>query len=393
MDIKKYVDFDNLEVAFASKNDKTLKRIHFVFSSMGSSAMVKTGTALTKLALKSGLPVKGVIKRTIFDIFCGGEDIEECQRTAEQMSKFNIGAILDYSVEGEKSEAGFEATTAEILRTIEKAGKSAHIPFGAFKVTGVGSFDLLARVHAQKLLSGKETSAFQRIRERVDKICGKAHELGVKVLIDAEETWIQEPIDGLAYEMMEKYNTDTTIVYNTFQMYRKHALGELKNAHQVALRKEYFLGAKLVRGAYMEKERERAKDLGYSSPIQPDKESCDKDFDLAMEYCVWNIDKIALFCGSHNEQSNYKLCHLIEDCDLSREDERIYFAQLYGMSDNISFNLADAGFRVAKYLPYGPIKASMPYLFRRAEENTSVKGQSSRELSLVKREMERRKGK
>ncbi len=393
MDLKKHVDFDNLEVAFASKNDKTLKKIHFVFSTMGSSAMVKTGTTLTKLALKSGLPVKGIIKRTLFDIFCGGENIEECQRTAEQMSKFNIGAILDYSVEGEKTEAGFEATTAEIVRTIEKAGNSAHIPFGAFKVTGIGSFDLLAKIQAKETLTDEEVSAFQKVRERVDRICALGHELGVKVLIDAEETWIQKPIDDLAYEMMEKYNREKALIYNTYQMYRHEALQELKDTQKDAVAKGYFLGAKLVRGAYMEKERERAMDMGYPSPIQPDKESSDRDFDLGLEFCIENINNTALFCGSHNEKSNYHLTHLIEEKGIARDDDRVYFAQLYGMSDNISFNLANSQFQVAKYLPYGPIKATIPYLIRRAEENTSVKGQSGRELTLVKREMARRKGK
>jgi len=393
MDSKKYVDFDNLEVAFASKNDKTLKKVHFIFFSMGSSAFVKVGTSLTRLALKSGLPVSGIIKSTIFDIFCGGEDIDECQKTAEQMSKFGIGAILDYSVEGEVTEAGFETTTEEILRTIECAGNSKHIPFGAFKITGIGSSELLTKVQAGVNLTDDEKKAYENIKRRVDTICSKAFELGVKVLIDAEESWFQDPIDQLAYEMMEKYNREKVLIFNTYQMYRHASIDALKAADTVARDKGYLLGAKLVRGAYMEKERERALENNYPSPIQPDKEATDKDYNLALQYCFENIAFMSLFNGSHNEQSNYNITHLIEEHGIARNDDRIWSAQLYGMSDNISYNMANSGFNVAKYLPYGPIKASMPYLFRRAEENTSVKGQSGRELSLVKREIARRKNK
>jgi proline dehydrogenase len=393
MDSKKYVDFDNLEVAFASKNDRTLKKVHFIFFSMGNNAMVKIGTALTKFALSSGLPVKGIIKSTIFDIFCGGEDIDECQKTADQMSKFGIGAILDYSVEGEVTEAGFESTTKEILRTIECAGNSKHIPFGAFKVTGIGSSELLTKVQAKVALTDDEEAAYQNIRTRVDSICSKAFELGVKVLIDAEESWFQDPIDEMAYEMMEKYNREKALIFNTYQMYRHESIDAIKNADAVAREKGYLLGAKLVRGAYMEKERERALENNYPSPIQVDKKATDRDYDLALRYCIENITFMSLFNGSHNEQSNYTVTHLIEEHGLDRKDDRVWSAQLYGMSDNISYNMANVGFNVAKYLPYGPIKASMPYLFRRAEENTSVKGQSGRELLLVKREIARRKDK
>lgn len=386
------VDFNNLEIAFAAKNDKALKKTHFVFASMKSNALVKVGTTLTKLALKSGLPVRGIIKRTLFDIFCGGETIDECVRTAAQMQKFRVGAILDYSVEGEKTEVGFDATCAEILRTIERAGKSENMPFAAFKITGVGAFDLLAKLHAGKELTMEEQAAFGRIEDRVGRICAKAAEVGIPVLIDAEETWIQKPIDDLTINMMAQFNKERALVYYTFQMYCHSMLANLKKLHTQAAEKGYVLGAKLVRGAYMEKERARSFDLGYADPIQPDKTSTDQDFDAGLVYCVENVSEVHLFAGSHNEGSNLKLAKLIHEHELSADDKRVSFGQLYGMSDNISYNLADAGYNVAKYVPYGPIKASMPYLFRRAEENTSVKGQSSRELTLIEREMKRRKG-
>lgn len=386
------VDFDNLEIAFAAKNDRALKKIHFVFSTMKSNTLVKAGTTLTKLALNSGLPVKGLIKRTLFDIFCGGETIEDCLSTVAQMQKFNVGAILDYSVEGEKTERGFEATTNEILQVIEQAAKSDNIPFAAIKITGFGAFDLLAKIHAGDQLSDEEKAAWKRVEERTERICQRAYELGVPVLIDAEETWIQKPVDELTISMMEKFNKEKAIVYYTFQMYCHRMLANLKNLHQQAEKGGYILGAKLVRGAYMEKERERAREHNYEDPIQSDKPSSDRDYNAALHYCVEHIDSISLFAGSHNEDSNYLLASLLEKHGLESGDSRVCFAQLYGMSDNISYNLANAGYRVAKYVPYGPIKASMPYLFRRAEENTSVKGQSGRELTLIRREMKRRKG-
>lgn len=391
MEIKKRVDFDNLEIAFGAKNDRALKKTHFVFSTMKSNALVKVGTTLTKLALKSGLPVKGIIKQTLFNIFCGGENIEDCLSTVAQMKKFSVGAILDYSVEGEKTEAGFEATTKEILQVITQAGKSDNIPFAAFKITGLGDFDLLAKIHAGKKLSSEEQDAWKRVEERTERICELAHELDVPVLIDAEETWIQKPIDELTISMMKKYNQQKGLVYYTFQMYCHSMLDNLKRLHQEAVEAGYILGAKLVRGAYMEKERDRASEKQYQDPIQPDKASTDRDYDAALDYCIEHISEISLFAGSHNEQSNYHLAALMDQKHMAPDDARVCFAQLYGMSDNISYNLANAGYNVAKYVPYGPIKAAMPYLFRRAEENTSVKGQSGRELTLITRELKRRK--
>jgi len=392
MEIQSRVDFDNLEIAFAAKNDRALKKIHFVFSTMKSNMLVKVGTTVTKLALNSGLPVKGIIKGTLFDIFCGGETIEDCISTVAKMKKFNVGAILDYSVEGEKTEAGFESTTHEILQVIEQAAKSDNIPFAAIKITGFGDFDLLAKIHEGETLNAEEQEAWGRVKERCERICQRAYDLDVPVLIDAEETWIQKPVDELTINMMQKFNKEKGLIYYTFQMYCHRMLTNLKALHEQAEKGGYILGAKLVRGAYMEKERERALHLHYEDPIQPTKAATDKDYDAALSYSVEHIKGISLFAGSHNEDSNYLLASLLEEHGIEASDARVCFAQLYGMSDNISYNLADAGYRVAKYVPYGPIKAAMPYLIRRAEENTSVKGQSGRELTLVKREMKRRKG-
>ncbi len=391
MDLKKFVDFDELEIAFRAQTDESLKMRLFIFTTMQFPWLVKIGTSLTKFALAIHLPVKRIIKKTIFNLFCGGETLDGCQRSSHELAAFGIGAIFDYSVEGEKSEEGFEQTTQEILRTIERAGEMDYIRFSAFKITGLASFDLLAKIHAEEKLTQGEEEAYQRVFERVDRICRMAYEKDVSVFIDAEETWIQKPIDELTLKMMSVYNREKALIYYTFQMYCHSMLGNLKNLHDHAVENGYRLGAKLVRGAYMEKESKRAEEMGYKDPIQPNKEACDKDFDSAVKYCLENIHEIGLFAGTHNEESNYKMTLVMEDLGLQNNDHRVYFGQLYGMSDHISFNLANAGYNVIKYVPYGPLKATIPYLIRRANENSSVQGQSSRELTLVRKEVSRRK--
>ena len=393
MDLKRFVDFDRLEIAFKAKTDKELKKRHFIFSTMKYPWMVKIGTTMTKLSLGLHLPVQGIIKSTIFDIFCGGEDLEDCEAASNELAKFNIGAIFDYSVEGEKSESGFESTTNEVLRTIHKASQSKTLKFAAFKVTGLASFDLLAKIHAEEDLSEEEQTAWQRVQDRVQKICALAYEKQVYLLIDAEETWVQKPIDELTLNAMRQFNKEKALIFYTFQMYCHAMLENLKRLHAHAKDHGYKLGAKLVRGAYMEKERERALEKGYTDPIQPTKASTDQDYDAAVNYCLESIKDIGLFSGSHNEESNYKMTLTMDSLGLKASDDRVYFGQLYGMSDHISFNLAHGGYNVIKYVPYGPLKATIPYLIRRAEENTSVKGQSGRELSLVEKELKRRKGK
>ncbi|WP_333821096.1 proline dehydrogenase family protein [Ohtaekwangia sp.] len=392
MEAEPRISFEDTSVAFSYKSDAALRKANFIFSMVNHPWLSAAAIGSVKLALKLHLPVEGLIRKTAFDHFCGGISIDNCDDEIAQLQKYNVGTILDYSVEGEESEKSFDLVTEEILRTIEKAKSNrGAIPFSVFKVTGIGSSGLLEKVQADKVLTIEEQRAFERIRERVDKICSLAHRHGIPVLIDAEETWIQEPIDALAYEMMAKYNHEKAIVFNTYQLYRTATLQNLKSSFEEAVRKNYHLGAKLVRGAYMEKERARAEAMGYDSPIQPDKEASDKAFNEALEFCVANIAHIGFMCGSHNEYSNLYLTTLMQQYGLRNNDERIWFAQLYGMSDNISFNLAKAGYKVAKYVPYGPVRSVMPYLFRRAQENTSVAGQSSRELILIRKELTRRK--
>lgn len=385
------VSFENTEVAFAGKTNAELNRAFYMFKLIGSPALVKVGDVMVNAALKMGIPIGWAIKGNIFKHFCGGETIAECARATKILDQGKIGTILDYSVEGKESEEDFDATKEETLRTIRTAQNNEHIPFCVFKVTGVARFALLEKVNANAQLDAKEQAEWERVKMRVDEICRLSFETGTPVFIDAEDSWIQDAIDGLANAMMEKYNQKDFIVYNTLQLYRHDRLAYLKQCHQEAKTKGYKLGFKLVRGAYMEKERERAQQMNYLDPIQPNKEAADRDFDLAVEYCIEHIQDIAICCGSHNELSSLKLATLMVNKGIDRNDKRVYFAQLFGMSDHISFNLAHAGFNVAKYVPYGPIKEVLPYLIRRAKENTSVKGQTGRELSLIIKEKQRRR--
>ncbi len=385
------VSFEDTSIAFSAKSNFQLKKAKVLFSVVNSPWMAKIATNSVKIAISLGLPIKWAVKPTAFEHFCGGETIEECHDTIETLGSYGIGTILDYSVEGEDDEAVFDATRDEIIKTIEHGHKDGNVPFSVFKVTGLGATELLGKVNDGDPLSAEEKEAYARIEARVLAICKTGHALNVPVLVDAEETWIQKPIDRMAYQMMEKFNLETAIVFNTFQMYRSDMLENLKQAIEVSKGKNYFIGAKLVRGAYMEKERERAEKMGYPSPIQPNKEATDKDFNAGIAACVDNIELVTLVCGSHNEYSNAYLAELMHNKGIEKKDNRLWFAQLYGMSDNISFKLAKEGYNLAKYVPYGPVKSVMPYLFRRAEENTSVAGQSSRELDMIKKEIIRRK--
>ncbi len=385
------VNFDNTEIAFKSKSNNDLKQSYVLFKAIGFNWLVKAGPAMVNTAFKIGLPIKGIIKATVFKQFCGGESMADCDQAMNQLYSYGVGTILDYSVEGEEKEENFNYTATETLETIVKAKNNPKIPFCVFKTTGLGRFDLLAKVTAKETLTEQETIEFDRVKQRVYNICKSAHDNDVRIFIDAEETWIQTAIDDLAHEMMLAFNKQKCIVYNTLQLYRHDRLAFLKTSLADANKHGYFLGVKLVRGAYMEKERERAEKMGYPSPIQPDKQSCDKDYDDSLRFCIEHIDKISVCAGTHNEQSSLLLTALMAKNGIAINDSRIYFSQLYGMSDHISYNLSNAGYNVAKYLPYGPIKAVLPYLFRRAAENTSVKGQAGRELNLILKEMARRK--
>ena len=385
------VSFDNIEQAFAYRSDREIEKAFWLFRAIQSPVLVSAGSAIANWSLKMHLPVRGIIKDTIFSQFCGGETIEECALTVKRIGKYGVGSILDYSVEGKESESEFEHSCQEILATIHRAKSDPNIPFSVFKTTGLARIKILEKVSSGVRLSKEESEEFQRVRDRVNRICKEANSLGVRVFVDAEESWIQTAIDSLATEMMQQYNRNRAIVFNTVQLYRHDRLAFTIESHEHAVKNNYFLGLKLVRGAYMEKERKRALDKKYPSPIQPDKESTDRDYDECLRFCIEHIDRISVCAGTHNEESSMLLTRLLEENNISPGDERIYFSQLLGMSDHISFNLAKAGYRVAKYVPYGPVKAVLPYLIRRAEENTSIAGQMGRELNLVTRERWRRK--
>lgn len=384
-------EFDDTAIAFRYRNNKELKQAQFLFSSMGSPTLTKIGMTLTKWAMGLGLPVKGLIKNTIFRQFCGGETIEEAAHTASVLNEYGVGVILDYSVEGKEEEEEFDKAVPEFIRAIRYAATQPNIPFISIKVTGFARFGLLEKIHSEQALNPAEQEEWQRVRQRIRQICEAAAQYHTMVLVDAEESWIQAPVDELTDAMMEAFNKNETIVYNTYQMYRHDRLEFLKTSYQRAAEKGYILGAKLVRGAYMEKERARAEEMGYPSPIQPDKASTDSDYDAGVLFCLERIDRIALFAGTHNEQSCFKAAAYLQEHHIPFNHPHVYFSQLYGMSDNISFNLAHAGYHVAKYLPYGPVQDVIPYLMRRAQENTSVAGQTGRELSLIKKEIKRRK--
>jgi proline dehydrogenase len=384
-------EFDNTEIAFRYRTNRELKKANFLFSFMASPLLTKLGIGAAQLSMKWHLPVKGLLKSTIFSQFCGGETLEETAATSENISKYNVDTILDYGVEGKESDAEFDKAVPEFVKAVKYAASQKHIPFISLKVTGFARFGLLEKMNAKQTLTSEEVAEWNRVIGRIDEICKNAAERNVMVLIDAEETWIIEPCNELTEAMMEKYNRKQVVVFNTYQFYCHGTLPFLKYSIEEASKKGYLLGAKLVRGAYMEKERARAAAMNYQDPIQPDKESTDRDYDAGVLLCLQNLDKLALFIGTHNEKSCATAVEYMERNGIEPKNPRVFFSQLYGMSDNISFNIANAGYHVSKYLPYGPVKDVIPYLMRRAQENTSVAGQTSRELLLIQKEMKRRK--
>lgn len=384
------LSFENTAIAFESKTDKALKKADFLFSSIGKPWLVKIGATMTPLALKLRLPIKGLIRSTIFSQFCGGESLQEAAQTATLLGKFHVGVVLDYGVEAMEGEENYDHAVPEFIRAIEYAAENHNIPFIAIKVTGFARFSLLEKIHSKATLTQEEVEEYGRVRNRIMSIASVAAKNEIGLLIDAEESWIQQPVDDLADELMARFNKQQVIIYNTFQMYRHDRLAFLKASFEKAQQQGYLLGAKLVRGAYMEKERRRAEEMGYASPIQPNKEATDRDYDAAVRFCMERLDKLAVFVGTHNEQSNMLAASLLHQQELPHDHAHVSFSQLLGMSDNITFNLAHAGYHVSKYLPYGPVKDVMPYLLRRAQENTSISGQMGRELGLIRRERKRR---
>lgn len=391
------LSFDNTETAFAYKTDKELKNARWLLNTMHYQWFVGLGTRLTPFLMKTGLPIHGIIRKTIFKQFVGGETLDETAAVCAMLDKYNVQVILDYGVEGKEGEENFDHAAEEFIRVINYAATQKNIPFISVKVTGLARFDLLQTLNdAPRLRSGihdheEEVAEWERVRERMFNICEAAAEKNVSVLIDAEESWIQDPVDRITMEMMEIFNKGKAVVYNTIQLYRHDRLDFLKLSHRIAKQQQFTLGVKLVRGAYMEKERSRAQQKGYRSPIQPDKESCDRDYNAAVDYCVTNINEIAFIVASHNEYSNLLCAEMLENKGLTHNHPHVHFSQLFGMSDNITFNLSGEGYSVSKYLPFGPIRDVIPYLMRRAQENTSVSGQTGRELALITKELKRRK--
>lgn len=384
--------FNNTKTAFALKSDTELDRAYFLFKLIDNQPLVRIGTAVTNFAIKAHLPVEGLIRATVFDHFCGGVNEDDCLPVVDKMFTKGVSSVLDYSVEGKEEDEQFDAALDMTLKTIEFAAEKEAIPFAVFKPTGLGRLALYEKVGAKEPLTSEEKEEWERVVVRFDVVCFDAHKKNVALLIDAEESWMQDAADDLVMEMMRKYNKEKTIVFNTLQMYRWDRMDYLKQLHEIAKTEGFFIGMKLVRGAYMEKEIKRAEENGVRSPICGSKEATDENYDEAVLYMLEHLDTMAIFAGTHNELSSYNLMELMQVRKLSTNDQRIWFGQLYGMSDNISYNLAANGYNVAKYLPFGPVRDVMPYLIRRAEENTSVAGQTSRELTMIKAERDRRKG-
>jgi len=387
------ISFENTEIAFKSKSNTDLQRAYLLFKSIGNNTLVSIGKGLSKFALNFNIPVSWAVKPTIYKHFVGGESIEECLPNLRVIEKFNVKGILDYSVEGKESIEDINNAMDETLKTIHKAAEDSNVPFAVFKPTAFTTHKVLEKVSADEELSEIEKTEANNFRTRVEKLCQTAFDNNVPLLIDAEDVAFQNFIDDVVYSNMAKFNKKRAIVFNTYQMYRHDRLEKLKNAFVIAEKNNYFLGAKFVRGAYMEAERERAEEMSYPDPIQPDKDSTDRDYNAALKFCIENIDRVSIFNGTHNEYSSRYMTELMEEHKIAKDDPRCWFAQLYGMSDHISFNLADAGYNVAKYMPFGPVKSVLPYLIRRTEENTSIAGQTSRELGLLTKERKRRKGK
>jgi proline dehydrogenase len=382
--------FDNTEVAFSLKSNAELERAYFLFKMIQNEPLVRIGSTVTNFALKINLPIEGLIRSTVFDHFCGGVTEEDCLPIIDKMFTKGVSSVLDYSVEGKENEEEFDATVEKIVKIIKFGQEKKAIPFAVFKPTGFGRFGLYQKITEQRELNAEEKSEWLRIVARFEKVCNIAHEKDVPILIDAEESWMQDASDNLVEQMMEKYNTKKAIVFNTLQMYRRDRLQYLEELHKRARKKGFYIGMKVVRGAYMEKERKRAEEKGYDSPICTNKKATDDNYNAAIKYMAEN-EKMAIFAGTHNEESSFLLMDLAKQFNLKNYDNRLWFGQLYGMSDHISYNLANQGYNVAKYLPFGPVKDVMPYLIRRAEENTSVAGQTTRELNLLTTERKRRK--
>ncbi len=385
------IDFENTAIAFQQKSNRELKKAYWLFRMLASPAMVALGSFFTQAAIKSRLPVKWALKPTVFNHFCGGESIEACDDAIQKLAEANVQTILDYSAEGKEREEDFEFTKGQIMATVSKAASEKSIPYAVFKPTGLSRFGLLEKVQSGQTLTYAEKREFSKAKKRFEEICDHAADLGVPVMVDSEESWIQDVVDDIVEDLMFTHNHSRPMVYNTLQMYRHDRLEYLQNFIKKARKQRSFSAFKLVRGAYMEKERERASKMGYPSPIYPDKNATDEAYDKAVAFCLENSKDVAVCVGTHNEISCARAVEIMDEEQISKNHSHVSFAQLLGMSDHISYNLATAGYNVCKYVPYGPVTTVIPYLIRRAEENTSVAGQTTRELYLIKKELKRRR--
>lgn len=383
--------FEDTETAYASKSNGELQKAKAMFQLMSNNGLVSLGSSLATFALSLRLPVSPLFRFTVYNHFCGGETFDECKNTIENLQKTNVGVLLNYGVELKETELDFDKTIAKNIEALEFAGKNKSVRALCVKITGFGRFALFEKIQNRGKLTVTEKKELLRVKNRFEKLCKVASENEVALYVDAEESWIQNPLDEMIEDMMAKYNRNHCVVFNTFQMYRWDKLEYLKHQIEKAKAGNYILGAKLVRGAYMEKERERAEKMNYKSPIHVNKKAVDKDFDEAVNLCLDNLDSLFVCIASQSEKSNLIAIQQIDKKKIERHSERIIFSQLYGMGDNITFNLAAAGFNSTKYLPYGPVKDVIPYLIRRAQENTSVAGQTGREFALIKKELRRRK--
>ncbi|MBT8210290.1 MAG: proline dehydrogenase family protein [Eudoraea sp.] len=383
--------FEDTATAFALKSDSELERAYFLFKLIANEPLVRIGTAVTNFAIKAHLPVEGLIRATVFDHFCGGVSEADCMPVIDKMWASGVYSVLDYSVEGKESEDPLDKALEKTLEIMDFAKEKQAIPFAVFKPTGYGRFALYQKLGEGKTLTEEESAEWDRVVNRFEATCKKAYDLDIPLLIDAEETWMQDAADDLVESMMRKYNKEKAVVFNTLQMYRWDRMDYLMDLHQRASDEGFKIGIKVVRGAYLEKENERAEEMGYPTPMCPTKQATDENFDACVLYILENLNTISLFSGTHNEDSCFKLMQMMQEKGVAKDDPRVGFGQLYGMSDHITFNLAKEGYNVAKYLPFGPVRDVMPYLIRRAEENTSVAGQTNRELELLKKEKKRRK--
>lgn len=385
------IDFSNTRLAFQALSDQKLRRNYWLFRMIDSPFLTKVGPKLLMLGFQLGLPVTGLVRKTLFHLFAGGESLPDTVSRSEHLYSFGVHTILDYSVEGEKNKAGFDLTKREILAAIAHGGQQPSVAFCAIKLTGLAPFELMEKMQAGQLLSTDDEQALARVRGRLQEIARAARQHNLPVFIDAEESWIQDTIDQLAEELMQQYNREKPLIWTTTQHYRHDRLAYLEGLMERSKAQGYFLGVKLVRGAYLEKENDRAEELGYPTPMQPTKQATDDDYNAALRLCIDHVDHVAVCAGTHNERSSALLAELMQERGLPCDHPHVWFSQLLGMSDHISFNLGHAGYNAAKYLPYGPVRSVMPYLIRRAEENTSVAGQASREVALLQEEVRRRR--